>query len=210
MLKKSDTSGADSVSEDDLIAALKAGDSAAYKLAAQRYSGAMLFAAKAASLLHAEDAVQDAWIATIDGIKKFEHRSSLKTWLIKVTVNQAYGHLRKNHRYVSLDGLQPDADPYSKLFSPQGRWLAPVSQWSDDTPEKLLEARVMGDCIDHHLASLPQGQRMALVLTDFNAMTVEAICEELDINPGHYRVLLHRARTSLFSMLSHYESTGDC
>lgn len=200
----------DPMDEEALIAGLEAGDNRAFRLAIRCYGGAMLAAAKTVSAMHAEDAVQEAWIASMQAIKSFERRSSLKTWLISIAINQAYGYLRKNKMTVSLDGMDAGSDPSSLLFNAQGSWQSPVERWTDDTPEKLLEARVMRGCIDHHLASLPAGQRMALVLTDFNSLSIEAVCRQLDVKPNNYRVLLHRARLSLFKMLSHYESTGDC
>jgi RNA polymerase sigma-70 factor (ECF subfamily) len=68
----------------------------------------------------------------------------------------------------------------------------------------------MKDCIEHHMADLPHAQRVVLQLTDFQAVDVGAVCELLTITQNHYRVLLYRARLSLFRMLDHFERTGDC
>lgn len=198
------------VDVDALISGLEAGDNRAFRLAIRLYGGAMLAAARSVSSIYAEDAVQEAWLASVHAIKTFERRSSLKTWLVSIAIKQTYSYLRKNKKTVSLDGLGESADPFSLLFNAHGGWQSPVAHWTDDTPDKLLEAKVMRECIDHHLASLPAGQRMALVLTDFNALSVEDVCQQLDVKHNNYRVLLHRARLSLFKMLDHYESTGDC
>lgn len=204
------TASAPEVTEDDLIAGLVAGDSRIYQLAMHRYGGAMLASARAISASHAEDAVQEAWLACMQAIDGFQRRSTLKTWLIGITINRALVHLRKTHRTVSLEGLDDSHDPYGQFFDHAGHWLKPVANWSDDSPEKLLEAHAMRECIDHHLADLPAGQSLALVLTDFQALDVEDVCARLNVTPNHYRVLLHRARMSLFRMLSHFEATGDC
>lgn len=178
------------------------------QLAMQRYGGAMLSTARAIAPTHADDAVQEAWISVNRAIGSYEARASLKTWLLRITMNCAYNQLRKNKRQVSLDEC---ADATSQtLFNSDGHWQVPVTPWTDDSPEKLLEARAMKECIEHHLADLPTSQRVALQLTDFQAVGVDAICELLSITQNHYRVLLYRARLSLFKMLDHYERTGDC
>lgn len=178
------------------------------QLAMQRYGGAMLSTARAISPNHADDAVQEAWISVNRAIAGFEARASLKTWLLRITMNCAYNQLRKQKNHVSLDELG-DATRV-ELFNSDGHWQVPVSPWTDDSPEKLLEARAMNECIEHHLADLPQGQRVALQLTDFQAVDIAAICELIGVTQNHYRVLLYRARLSLFKMLDHFERTGDC
>ncbi|MEO6698757.1 MAG: sigma-70 family RNA polymerase sigma factor [Paraperlucidibaca sp.] len=179
-----------------------------FQLAMQLYGGAMLSTARAITPNHADDAVQDAWISVNRAIANFEARASLKTWLLRITMNCAYNQLRKHKQHISLDELGDSTS--SELFNSDGHWQVPVSPWTDDSPEKLLEARAMKDCIEHHMADLPQAQRVALQLTDFQAMDVSAVCELLTITQNHYRVLLYRARLSLFRMLDHFEQTGDC
>ena len=177
-------------------------------LAMQKFGGAMLSTARAITLNHADDAVQEAWISANRSISSFEARASLKTWLLRITMNCAYNQLRKQKNHQSLDELG-DATS-AELFNSDGHWQVPVSPWTDDSPEKLLEARAMNECIEHHLAGLSLGQRVTLQLTDFQAVTVDVICEQLSITQNHYRVLLYRARLSLFKMLDHFERTGDC
>ena len=178
------------------------------QLAMQLYGGAMLSAARTITLNNADDAVQDAWISVNRSINSFESRASLKTWLLRITINCSYNQLRKCKQHISLDDVGNDAG--SELFNSKGHWQVSLSPWTDDSPEKLLEARAMNECIEHHMADLPHAQRVALQLTDFQAVGVEAICELLTITQNHYRVVLYRARLSLFKMLDHFERTGDC
>lgn len=176
------------------------------QLAMQQYGGAMLATARAITANHADDAVQEAWISVHRAIGGFEARASLKTWLLRITMNCAYNQLRKHKQHISLD----DHDNHADLFASDGHWQIPIKAWTDDSPEKLLEARAMNECIEHHMADLPDGQRVTLQLTDFQSVSVDSICELLGITPNHYRVLLYRARLSLFKMLDHFQRTGDC
>ncbi len=201
-------------SEAELLGGLRIGDREAYREAMQRFGGAMLAAARSVAPRHAEDAVQEAWISVYGAIDKFEGRSGLKTWLVRITINKAYNYLRSQRKEVSLEGLESEHDPLTGAFIPGGKfgmqWGVQFQQWSDDTPDALLQAHVLQECLDHHMAELPEGQRLALTLKDIEGLSAQEICNTLAITPSNFRVLLHRARIRVFTMVSHYEETGEC
>jgi len=198
-------------SEAQLLSALRAGDRDAYREAMRRFGGSMLAAARVVSPRNAEDAVQEAWISVYGAIASFEGRSSLKTWLTRIAMNKAHNSLRCQSREVSLDGLEPHQNPLNGAFNDTtGKWAVQWQRWDDDTPQALLEAHVLQDCLDHHMDDMPEGQRMAITLKDIEGLSADEICNTLTISPSNFRVLLHRARIRLFAMVAHYEETGEC
>ena len=74
-----------------LIAALKDGDEAVFADLVDRHTPSMLRVARGYVRRHevAEEVVQEAWIALLKGIGKFEGRSSLRTWLFTILINIA-------------------------------------------------------------------------------------------------------------------------
>ncbi|MFX9893341.1 hypothetical protein ABTP50_21345, partial [Acinetobacter baumannii] len=82
--------------------------------------------------------------------------------------NASYNHLRAHRREVSLEGLGSEHDPLANAFvsgKPFGmHWTVQFQRWTDDSPQALLEAHVLQECLEHHMADLPEGQRMALTL----------------------------------------------
>src|SRR5262245_2382104 len=80
-----------SVDETTLIAALRAGDEAAFAQLVDQHAPAMLRVARGylPSREIAEEVVQETWIALLKGIDNFEGRSSLRTWLFAVMINIA-------------------------------------------------------------------------------------------------------------------------
>lgn len=92
------------VSEDEgaLVAALRAGDHRAFARLVDRHTPAMLRVARGyvPSEQHAEDVVQETWIALLKGLDRFEGRSSLRTWLFTVLVNIAKTRGLKERRHV--------------------------------------------------------------------------------------------------------------
>lgn len=159
----------------------------------------------------AHEVVQRAWIKAYNAICKFEGRSSIKTWLVSIAVNEARMYLRQHKREVSLDQMQTnDNEPLADRFKPGGLWAKPPAQWAEDSPDELLTREELLDCLRKILAGMPANQRALIELRDMNEMAFDDICNELELTASNARVLLHRARTHLYRFLDKFEETGEC
>lgn len=196
--------------EAELLAGLKAGDPEAFRVAVTRYSGPMLATARAiVGPANAEDIVQDAWLAAYRQIGGFEGRAALGTWLQRIVANRAISHLRSRAR-ESVDPDPAADEPETAWFDRRGHWKAPRITWDCSSPEDLLAADALQDCIDKHLELMPANQRQVLVMRDMQALPVDDICNELAVSASNVRVLLHRARVRLMKMVDHFQVTGSC
>ncbi|MDZ7670930.1 MAG: RNA polymerase sigma factor [Gammaproteobacteria bacterium] len=193
-----------------LVAQLQAGDQEAYRTAVAKYSPRMLATARAiVGPAQAEDVVQEAWVTVFRQIGKFEQRSALSTWLQRIVANGAISHLRKQKKEASSDTSQeqpPDAD----WFDSRGRWVNPPVAWDTSTPDDLLTAADLQDCIDKHIALMSDQQRQVLVMRDMQSQSFDDICNDLGVTASNVRVLLHRGRTRLMKMVDHFQETGTC
>jgi RNA polymerase sigma-70 factor, ECF subfamily len=196
--------------EPALVERLKDGSPAAFREAVQQFSGAMLATARAiAGPAHAEDIVQDAWLTVFRQIKGFEGRSSLATWLQRIVTNGAISHLRKYRREVSEVELGRGEDS-PDWFDHRGRWSSPPPKWGATSPDELLTADELQDCLDKHIRMMPDNQRAVLVMRDMQVLGFEDICAALDLSSSNARVLLHRARIRLVEMINGFQETGRC
>jgi RNA polymerase sigma-70 factor (ECF subfamily) len=164
----------------------------------------------------AADLVQDTWLAVIEGIDRFEGRSSVKTWVYRILTNTAKRRGMRESRSVpwsSLpadDDLAPTVDP-DRFQAPSeqypGHWREFPSPWPTSvvpSPEgRALAAEIVTE-LDHALAELPGRQRVVITLRDVEGLTSDEVCEVLDISPANQRVLLHRARAFVRSRLETY------
>lgn len=193
-----------------LVAALQRGERQAFQEAVSRYSPRLLATARAiAGADAAPDLVQDAWVTVFQRIGSFEGRSSLGTWLQRIVANGAISYVRARAREPSRPD-QTTADPMSDRFDERGRWLAPPADWNAASPDELLAAADLRDCIDKHLRLMPDRQRQVLVLRDLQALPLQQICNDLGLSASNARVLLHRARARLMNMVDHFQDTGSC
>ena len=88
--------------ESALIAALIQKREDAFRTAIKRYQSAMLHLANSiAGEKIGDEVVQEAWFSVIKALPRFEGRSSLKTWILKIVANEAKSRLRRENRSTS-------------------------------------------------------------------------------------------------------------
>ncbi len=211
--------GVDQTEADDtrLVAALRAGDEQAFGGLVDRYYGVMLRVARdyVATKEAAEDVVQETFLGVIQGIDRFEGRSSLRTWMFRILVNRARtrgereGRTRPFSSFASgLDDDEPAVDP--DRFVPDGRWAgfwsAPPS--AEHLPDAKVLAVELGDRLTQAIETLPPAQRTVLELRDVRGFSSAEVCELLDISEANQRVLLHRARSKARAVLERYLQAG--
>ena len=195
-----------------LLSRLRKGEQRAFGELIHLHQGAMRAVAYAiVGSRHADEAVQDAWLAVVRGLPGFEGRSSLKTWLLTITANCSKLRLRQNRREVLLDDLPgPHGSVGDERFASDGHWLPGPQQWHEDSPEGLLAQDELRECLEHTLLSLSELQRSVLLLRERQGLTLDEICNLLEISLSNARVLVHRARLKVFATLEHFEETGQC
>lgn len=187
----------DEPSEAELVAALQAGDAAAFETVVRRFGGRLLVVARQvlASEEDAHDALQDAFITAFKSIGRFEGKSKLSTWLHRVVVNAALMRLRskKRKREQSIDDLLP-------TFVEDGHQNCPTPEWNQSAlsgiQRKETQAAVRA-CIDQ----LPDDYRTVLLLRDMQELDTAEVAEQLGISEGNVKVRLHRARQALKTLL---------
>lgn len=184
----------------DLLARVRAGDETAFVTLVNRYHGSMLRVARAyvPSEAIAEEAVQETWMGVVRGVERFEGRSSFKTWLFRILINRARTAGGKEHRSLPLSDVEPAVDP--SRFTSGGAWVEPVESWETDADNRLVAA-TWSEALRTALDDLPPRQREIVILRDVEGLPSEDVCSVLGVTEGNQRVLLHRGRSRLRSLL---------
>ncbi len=198
------------LTEAEIIQQLLAGNNSLFEqVFSQYYSPMQAVAYSIAGSSIAEEIVQEAWLSALKALPKFEGRSSLKSWLIRIVANEAKTRLRKEKRSVSLEGIQ-DTWATDPRFTENSHWKNPSQQWHIDSPEEILDAEELKNCIDKNLLKLPENQLTALRLRDCSGLSMDEICNILSVSPSNVRVLLHRGRDKVLQVIDHFKLTGKC
>jgi RNA polymerase sigma-70 factor, ECF subfamily len=195
-----------------LVARLRDGDEAAFIELIDRYGPTMVRVAQmyVRDRATAEEVVQETWLAVLNGIDRFEGRSSLKTWLFRILTNRAKTRGERDGRMVPFsslagagEGEDPSVDPDRFLGpdSPQpGAWAAPPRAWPQD---RVLAQETLG-VIETAIDQLPEAQREVIRLRDIEGWSPMEVAEALEISDGNQRVLLHRARSKVRAAVESY------
>lgn len=188
------------------IDALRAGDEEAFAALVEEQSPRMLRMARAyvKDPGAAEDVVQEAWLAALQGLDRFEGRSSLPTWLLGIVINLARTRARKDARSLPFSSVGPEEDDDGwpaigeARFRPPGdaragAWAIAPAPWPEEALDRAETARLLESAI----AALPEQQRAVITLRDVIGAPAEEVRNALGISDTNQRVLLHRARTKV-------------
>lgn len=197
--------------EDELIAGLLNKEEAAYREAVKKFNGIMRYLAlNLTGEKIADEVVQESWFSVLKALPKFERRSTFKTWILRIVVNEAKTRLRKENRMVSLESLLEEDKEIADRFDAKGHWVNTPDQWDADSPESLLTSQELKNCIEKLISSLPDMQSATLNLREQQGFELSQICNILDVSESNVRVLLHRARNKLFKCIEYFQKTGEC
>jgi RNA polymerase sigma factor (sigma-70 family) len=132
-----------------------------------------------------QDLMQDSFIDAYRNLKKFEQRSSFKTWIIKIMLNNCF---RKKQKASYKNEVAHDINDKSiPMFSNQ--------QHSDSN--KTIANRELSFIIERALQQLPLDYRMVFSLRELNGLNVAATADALQISEANVKVRLNRAKTML-------------
>lgn len=135
----------------------------------------------------ADDAAQEAFIDAYHALGNFRG-GSFRAWLMRIVTNACYDDLRSRKRrptvsWDEFEDLDEDANPYLVDHG--------------ESPEESIQRGELSALLDRALASLPQAQRMVLVLVDRLAYAYEEVAEVLNIRLGTVKSRLSRARARM-------------
>jgi RNA polymerase sigma-70 factor, ECF subfamily len=169
-----------SPSDDELVAAAQSGDRAALDTLLRRHIDLIhaVCSRMAGNPADAADATQEALIALVRGLPRFDRRAAPRTWMYRVATNACLDELRRRGRRprLGLDDVmaeRPDPAP-------------PV--------DRVVTDRLT---LDDALARLPDDFRVAVVLRDVQGMDYAQIAEVLQIPIGTVRSRIARGRQAL-------------
>jgi len=184
-------------SETELVGEMKEGKPTAFTEAYKRYQPSMVrVARKLVDRRLAEDVAHEAWLVALQRITGFEGRSTLRTWLCRITLNVAFNELRRSKHEVQLT---PDFSEWIKEHNP---CLAPDQSLPLSEPEMATHVAKVRSRVDVQLKSMSRIKANALYLTGTSSMDGNQISKIFSISHGHLRVILHRARADLSGSIS--------
>ena len=186
------------VKDNEIIRLILDGDSEIFRLIVDRYSN-MVFRT-CIGFVHnkddAEDLTQEIFIQAYQSLEKFRQESSFSTWLYRIAVNASLNRLKRSP--LRLFRQQPER---SETVHGDDRLI--ISVTDNDDPEKLLIRLEHQRLVQKALDTLPENQRVAIILSKYDDLTQKEIAEIMNTTEGAVEALLQRAKANLRKKLSH-------
>jgi len=143
----------------------------------------------------ADDLTQDVFINAYQSLPRFRGNAAFSTWLYRIAVNASLNKIRKSplmmirQQFENLSG-----DKKGKEIS--------VSITDGEDPEKILIRNEHVKWVQRVLDSLPENQRIAIVLSKYDNLSQREIAEIMNASEGAVEALLQRAKKNLRKKLS--------
>lgn len=180
------------VEDDELIASLREGCEQGYETLLARFQQPVYNLAF--RLLNdpadASDVVQEVFLKVFRNVGQFRSQSSLKTWIYRITVNEAHNQrrwfFRHRHREVGLEEESEDVPTRLEVLADSGR-----------SPFDYVFDREKHILIEEALSRINPTFREAVVLRDIADLSYEEIAEVLQISLGTVKSRILRGREAL-------------
>ena len=180
--------------EIEFIERLKIGEADAFDALVIRYSAdiyAVLFRLTE-DAEEAADLTQETFLSALKAIKKFRGEANLKTWLVRIAINESRNRFRwwtrrRREKTFSIDApMGENETPFSETVSSNSA-----------NPEETILQRERENRLTKALGDLPEIFREAIVLCDIEGLSYEEIATALEVNIGTVKSRIARGREEL-------------
>jgi RNA polymerase sigma-70 factor (ECF subfamily) len=153
----------------------------------------------------AADTTQEVFLKVFRGIKRFDGRSSLKTWMYRIAIHEASNQRRWWFRHKSKE-TSVDADEYADAngHARQSRSLEEAMVDETQSPFESVAHEEVRARVEAALRLVPEPYRTAVVLRDIEQLSYEEIAEVLETSLGTVKSRLMRGRAALKKRLVQY------
>ncbi len=180
-------------SDEDLVAFIRRGETAAFAAIMQRYNRRLYRVARGIVRddAEAEDVLQEAYVRAFAALAEFRGDASLSTWLTRIVLNEALGRFRRRRPSEDLEALDravQSGDTRVIMFPGATVPTDPESAAARAQIRRLLEAAI---------DELPDPFRLVFVMRDIEEMSIDETAVHLGLRPETVKTRLHRARRML-------------
>lgn len=174
-------------SEHEVIERILNGEKALYELVVRRYNPYLYKIGRSYNYNHddTQDLMQDTYVDAYKNLRQYEGRSSFKTWISRIMLNNCY---RKNSKLSYKNEVMKDDI---------NEQAVPMFTSSNNDTGKVVHNRELGSIIETALSKIPEEYRMVFTLREVNDMSVAETAELLNLSETNVKVRLSRAKNML-------------
>lgn len=139
-----------------------------------------------------EDIMQETYLSAYEKLHQFKHSSKFSTWLIRIGINKALLHIKKEKPTISLLDDERSLNIASIQPNPENKMIRKESK-------ELVEAAI---------GNLEEMYRVVYIMREIEKMSIAEISDCLDISQSNAKVRIHRAKSMIKQKL--YDLSSNC
>lgn len=181
-------------SDIELMLRAKTGDDSAFtELMRRHYKGVVNYVYRFTNdRANSEDLAQEVFLRVYRSVKRYNPQAKFSTWLYKIATNLCITEVKSRNKVqsVSLDEMQENTGDLGDSKS--------------EDPSDLTFRREIGTAIFETLRSLPERERVAIILCKYEDLPYEEVAEVIGCTIGAVKTYVHRGRMKLIEKLKTY------
>ena len=183
-------------SDIELMLRTRAGDDSAYsELMRRHYKGVVNYIYRFTNMRdNSEDLAQEVFFRVYRSARNWKPEAKFSTWLYKIATNVCLTHLKGRRRNLSLDEIEETKGD--------------VQDAGVDITDDIIYRKEMKDVIFKALESLPEREKIAIMLCKYEGFSYEEVSEVLECTVGAVKAYVHRGRMKLIDQLEPYLGQG--
>ena len=184
--------------QEQLVQKLRQGDPSGFEFIVHEYGGYLLNVARRYinNSDDAKDIVQETYLQAFKKVDKFRNEASIKSWLHRITINNALMKIRKDEKLTQITSNIDD----NELIDENGKRVENSKTISISADEMHMN-KELRSAVKHSIMELPTAYRNILLLRDVEGYSIAETAKLLAINPASVKTGLHRARNKLKTQL---------
>lgn len=171
----------------EIIQKINEGEVRLYEILIRRYNPFLYRIGRSYRYNHqdTEDLMQDAYVNGFFNLKKFENRSSFKTWFTRIMLNLCFQKKQKSSfkNEIITDDIKNEKSDLMFHYSTNN--------------EKITVNKELGHIIENAIHHIPEDYRIVFTLRELNGLSVAETAEALDISESNVKVRMNRAKGML-------------
>lgn len=174
-------------SDIEVVQKIVSGEVELFEIIIRRYNPSLYKVGRSYNYNHedTQDLMQDSYIDAFTGLSKFENRSTFKTWIIKIMLNNCF---KKQQKWAFKNFITTEINEnLTPMFS--------NNQYTDTN--KTLANRELNFVIENALQQIPMDYRLVFTLREVNGLSVAETADTLSISEANVKVRLNRAKAML-------------
>ena len=193
-----------SLSEKEIISALQNGEARAFEALVDQFQDKVYRSclSHVPNSQEAQDIAQEVFVEVYQSIHKFEAKSTLSTWIYRITTNKCLEHLRKKKAKKRFGFMQSIGG--GEIQEDKKAYLSDYNH-----PGAKMEAKERLSLLHRAVERLPESQRLVITLYYFEQKSQKEISEITDKSVSSIESLLFRAKKKLEDLLEpHRDELG--